>query len=388
MTRLRQLRLARGWTMDHLLAEAGGIVTKSALSKYELGDDVPSAQVASKLASALGVKAIELFFEPSVKVSFTGYRKTAKLTATQCEHVEAMVSVCMERRLAFARLLSQDAMPFVPHQVEVRTGDDVEDAAQRLRKHWKLGADPIVKPIACLEGCGVHVIDHNGPDGFTGLSGTAIDQSGKALAVVVVCRTDQAGERQGLTALHEIGHVYTRLHESLDDKQAEKLMYRFAGAFHAPADAMRRCFGGRRTDLLVAELLEWKKVLRLSMGALVYRLGDLGIISENLKQSFYRYFKRNGWDKREPNECRSERPVWLHTATLRLLSEGVITHAQAERVLGNPIEGEPLSLKQSREFFRLPTEARRKQLRDAAERSAEWYAAASKRGDFDVADTD
>ena len=35
--RLKQLRLARGLSLDELAAAMGGIVTKQALSKYELG---------------------------------------------------------------------------------------------------------------------------------------------------------------------------------------------------------------------------------------------------------------------------------------------------------------------------------------------------------------
>jgi hypothetical protein len=165
-------------------------------------------------------------------------------------------------------------------------------------------------------------------------------------------------------------------------------MYRFAGAFHAPSEVMRHCFGERRTDVTLQELLAWKKVLRLSMAALVYRLADLRVISENLKTTFFTLFRRNGWHKAEPHESPSEKPTWLRTATLRLLSEGAITHLQAERTLGEKLEGEPLSLKQSREFLRLPMDARRKILRDAAERSVDWYESAAVRGDFDVADRD
>ena len=42
--RLKQLRLTPGLPLEALSAEMGGIVTKQALSKYELGKATPSAR--------------------------------------------------------------------------------------------------------------------------------------------------------------------------------------------------------------------------------------------------------------------------------------------------------------------------------------------------------
>ena len=51
--KIKQLRLSRGWSLDELVAHIGGVVTKQAISKYELGLDQPSAPVLAKIASAL-----------------------------------------------------------------------------------------------------------------------------------------------------------------------------------------------------------------------------------------------------------------------------------------------------------------------------------------------
>ena len=79
MNRIKQLRLARALSLDDLSDAMGGIVTKQALSKYELGQSTPSAPVLNQLASALGVKAMELWAAPSIQVKFQGYRKRASL---------------------------------------------------------------------------------------------------------------------------------------------------------------------------------------------------------------------------------------------------------------------------------------------------------------------
>jgi len=52
----------------------GGIVTKQALSKYELGKTTPPV-VLNKLASALGVNAACRWSKPSFSVKFIADRK-------------------------------------------------------------------------------------------------------------------------------------------------------------------------------------------------------------------------------------------------------------------------------------------------------------------------
>ncbi|MFA4846505.1 MAG: helix-turn-helix transcriptional regulator, partial [Patescibacteria group bacterium] len=66
--RIKQLRMARGLSLEELATELGGIVTKQALSKYENDKAKPSLVVLNKLAATLGVKAAHLWEEPSVRV--------------------------------------------------------------------------------------------------------------------------------------------------------------------------------------------------------------------------------------------------------------------------------------------------------------------------------
>jgi len=52
-TRLRQLRVERGWTQAQLADRAS--VAQSTLSQYESGTVNPTLKVAQRIASALGV---------------------------------------------------------------------------------------------------------------------------------------------------------------------------------------------------------------------------------------------------------------------------------------------------------------------------------------------
>lgn len=60
--RIRQLRLARGLTLEQVAAELG--VTKASVSKWELGSTHPEHSRLDQLARVLGVTAPELLTEP------------------------------------------------------------------------------------------------------------------------------------------------------------------------------------------------------------------------------------------------------------------------------------------------------------------------------------
>ena len=100
--RLRQLRLARGLSLDALAAAIGGAVTKQALSKYEQGSARPSPVVLNKLAEALGVKAAYLWSEPGVEVEFVAYRKASALPKGEQLRVQALVTEGLENAGASA----------------------------------------------------------------------------------------------------------------------------------------------------------------------------------------------------------------------------------------------------------------------------------------------
>ena len=51
--RLKQIRLARGLSLDALVDAMGGVVTKQAVSKYETGKSQPTPKVVRALARAL-----------------------------------------------------------------------------------------------------------------------------------------------------------------------------------------------------------------------------------------------------------------------------------------------------------------------------------------------
>jgi len=191
--RLKQLRLARGFSLEELAAKTGGIVTKQAISKYEKGRIRPTAIVLNKLAEALNTKATSLFSEPTVTIELIAFRKGSGLPKKELARVESYVKNALEERIQLQELtgLSIDsasekqakkkgARHRLPIQsMAIKKLDDVEIAAESLRNDWNLGFDEISNMTETLENNLVHVIDITTYYKLDGISAIATDENKK-----------------------------------------------------------------------------------------------------------------------------------------------------------------------------------------------------------------
>lgn len=367
--RLKAIRLARGMTLEDLSAAMGGVVTKQALSKYERGASAPTPRVFVALAKALRVKAIALAVEPAVDVHIVAFRKRATFPKGKQRELESEVALGLERRVALQELIGQECAGVVPlHQYPVTSLDDAESAAERLRDAWHLGRDPLGQMVDVLEDHCFHVLELDAPEKFDGMSAVA-EASGEPVAAAVVTRTGVCGERQRLSLGHELGHLALSVSESVEE---EKAAYRFGAAFLAPREALLAEVGPRRTDITSDELFILKRTFGMSVAALVYRLRDLGVISDRYAAEWWRHIGQMGWRKQEPHEMPTEEPKWLEQSALRAFSEGLITEAEAEGFLGRRVEhvGPP---SRRRAFAGLPREKRTAALAKQAAAAADLY---------------
>ena len=334
-SRLKTIRTARDLTLEELSAAMGGIVTKQALSKYERGASVPTPRVLVALAKALGVKAIDLAAPPSAHVRIVAFRKRSSFPKGTQHALESQVTLQLERRVELQELVGQRCSGDVPLQAyAVSSLDDVEVAAEGLRYQWDLGGDPLGQMVDVLEEHCFHVVGVDASERFDGMSAVA-EVGGEPVAVAVVTRNGVCRERQRLSLGHELGHLVLAPTGGLDE---EKAAYRFGAAFLAPRETLLREVGRRRTEVTSEELFILKQRFGMSVAALLYRLRDLGVISERYSQEWWRYIGSMGWKKEEPHETSPEKPQWLTQSALRAFSEGLITQADAEALLERPLD--------------------------------------------------
>ena len=369
--RLKQLRLARGLTLDALAEKMGGVVTKQALSKYEKGATSPTPAVLTKLAEALSVKSAELFRESTVKIELVAYRKRAALLKRDQETIESFVKESLEERIRLQSLVQEKGRLNIPiKKLRVDRLEDAEKAAEALRKKWNLGEDPIANVIALLEDQLIHVFEVDTPsEKFDGISALAFDE-GRLKGAAVVSRNMIAGERQRLNIVHELGHVVLDVAEGVDE---EKAAFRFAGAFLAPSSVMYREVGRSRSSIQFRELLLLKKLFGMSIQALLFRMRDLGIINESTYTWSCIQVNRMGMRKKEAGELLREEPQWLKRNVLRAVSEGALPRDEAERLLGEPLEEEHRQFLDRRAFMKLSVEERRRVLEEQAKALQKHY---------------
>lgn len=357
--RLKQLRTARGLSLDGLVEQMGGVVTKQAISKYENGRAKPTPTVLQSLARALGVKAAELLKAPEVSVEFIAYRKGSGLRKKEQGQVESLVARVLEERVRLQEMTGEVDTFNVPlRELLVNDLQDAERAAEVLRERWKLGLAPIANVVAVLEDHLIHVIEIDADEKFDGISAVTADHRKHPRGGAVVTRRGLPGERQRMNLAHELGHLVLHIADDVDE---EKAAFRFAGAFLAPAQALYREVGLKRAFVQGEELIMLKLKYGISVQALLYRLQALGIIGPAHYRQWCIAINRQGYRKQEPYSLDPERPQWLRRMVLRALSEGLMTREEGERVLGEELDQQSLSEKvlERKNLVRLSVEERR-----------------------------
>ncbi len=372
--RIKQLRLARGMSLDTLAAALGGAVTKQALSKYELGKAQPSPRVLNQLASALGVKAAQLVAPPTVAVEFIGYRRRAALPKREQTRVESQIAEALEQRSQLQdRLQLQAGLDFAVQGMPVASIEDAESAAEQIRDRWGLGREPLANVTATLEDHLVHVLEVDGDQRFDGTSAVARDSEGAVVAAAVVSDSKVAGERQRLNLTHELGHLVLDV-RMLAEAQVEPAMFRFGAALLAPAAVVRQQVGQRRSCIAAEELVLLKQHFGMNMQALLLRLRNLDIITESYYKQWSMDINRLGWRRNEPASLPREEPTWLRRQVLRGLAEELISPAEATQLLPDLAEATPaLGQIQRRVFLALPIEERRQIMAEQAAQLAPAY---------------
>jgi transcriptional regulator with XRE-family HTH domain len=368
---IKQVRLARGLSLEELAARLGGIVTKQALSKYETGKSKPSSTVLARLAETLEVKMAYLLSEPSLAVDFIAYRKKASMPVKEQEFLKGRIMHQMEGRVRLQEMFSPNVpFSFPLQEYKVDTLEDAEQAALDLRDAFLLGRDPIGNLVTVLEANRLHVLEVESSDKFDGISAIARSTEGKPVAGAVVTRLGLSGERQRLSRAHELGHLVLSVSPEVDE---EKAAFRFAGAFLSPAEVFVQDVGSKRTAVSSSELFALKQKYGMSLQALLYRMKVLGIISDTYHTEWCIAINRNGWKREEPGPLPLETPLWLRQHVLRAHAEGMVSTMEAETLLGEKVGEESLSLVKRRAFMKLPLSERRRIMSEQADRLATHY---------------
>jgi Zn-dependent peptidase ImmA (M78 family)/transcriptional regulator with XRE-family HTH domain len=345
--RLKEARLSRGMfkkTLGDLIGVSG-----TAITRYEEGEDKPQRDKLELLASHLGFSA-EFFLRPA-------WGETLELIFWRSRAAESKQAREMtEQRMRWAcetfSLLEQEvnfpvvALPemSLPDDFRVITDEMVEAAAGKVRRHWNLHDFPIPDATLALENAGVPVINLDIPtdkqDGFCFWS-PLLDRPfvGINTYCVSACRARY-------DVAHELGHLILHKRSTPQHERApvskrilERQAHRFAGAFLFPRSSFLREVGYPSLDYFCDLKRRWG----ISIGAMVFRAHNLGMIGDAEKTALYRGMSRRGW--RGPLQEPFDRPTEMPQERPRMLRRGIETMLR-ENTFDRPMIKSALELPQ------------------------------------------
>ena len=315
--RLKKARIYNGLTLTELAEKTE--ISKQSISLYENGKNIPDYQRVAIMSQALGFPRGYFFQEDkiSTRTETTYFRSQA--TATKKDRNAQSVKLEFVARLYEVLWEYIDFPTFSDPEIEyngfdtlegcntLEAIDEIEVAAQKVRKAWNLGNGPIKNLQYELEQHGILVTcldtDEDKIDAFsqrTLVGGDVVYLVAISLGKVFECRIrfDMA---------HELGHIV--LHpwsEDLDSiskeefKSRERQANMFAGAFLLPRESFGSELAQFPTDLRYYQYL--KKKWKASIQAMLYRAYQLKIITPNQYQYLMRQISKNGWRKQEPDD--------------------------------------------------------------------------------------
>jgi len=333
--RFKNARKISGLTLHEIGEKIG--VSKQMISKYENGLSMPDSSNLIKIAKILGEK-IDYFFRPqTVNLTEVSFRKKSKYSQTQINNLKSKILKQMENYLCIEDILNISYEFNNPlSDIKIKNFEDVEFATQQLRKAWNLGNDPIHNIVSLLEYNEIKVIEIDEPNQnlFDGLS-SFVDNK-----YPLICfNKNFVIERKRFTLIHELGHLLLNIDESLIN-ETEKLCNRFASELLLPKEIIIKEIGTRREHLSVNELINFQQQFGISISAIIYRLADLEVISENKKRD---YFIRKNKDTEFKNKCdatrfngneNSERFIRL---VYKALSQEIISISKASALLDKSV---------------------------------------------------
>lgn len=326
--KLKSARIMNGLSLSELSVKIGNKVSRQALHKYEKGETIPDSETLGLLCNALNVRPDYFTCEVNIDLGAIHFRKLDKLPVKDQKSIVERTRENLSRYIELEEIVGINESFINPLKgFLINRIEDIDKMVDKLRDEWQLYDNPIQNVIELLEDHYIKVIEIEAGDEFDGLQ-TWIKQNTIPVIVLNTCKL-KSKDRKRFSALHELGHLLLPL-EGISDNLAEKYCHTFAGALLFPHKAAVSELGKSRSKLSIHELGILKKQYGISIQALVYRAYNLGIVSENYKNYFFRYINEMGWKVEEPFALEGQEiPVRFDQILYRALSEDLLSMSKA-----------------------------------------------------------
>jgi Zn-dependent peptidase ImmA (M78 family)/transcriptional regulator with XRE-family HTH domain len=324
--RLALARKLRGLTQKELAKKIG--VTQAAVSQFESGGAVPSAQTTQAISMSL--KVAPTFLTRGLDVRYRSrpfFRALARTAVRERDRAEAYALVVAELVEVLDRYVEMPpiGVDLILRADETTTDDAIELAARRARSAWGIGTEPVPDVINLAEARGVVVVAVGDFD--EAVDAFSIRTSKRP--VVVLCTGKGVAARRRFDMAHELGHLALHENRLRDQRRQEEQAHRFASAFLMPAGEVEPWLPKSSRDLSALE--DASRTWGVSMQAALYRAKQLGIMAPDEFARGMRRLSAAGWRTREPVEIGPpERPTLLQRAIATLPAAGTSLDEIAE----------------------------------------------------------
>jgi Zn-dependent peptidase ImmA (M78 family)/transcriptional regulator with XRE-family HTH domain len=297
--RLREAREIRKLSQEDVARITG--ITRASISAFEKELRMPNARTAAALSNALAVPLTYLQNDRPARRKSLGplsYRKKTRASVAVQNQISRYEEWLEDIAIVFSGYIEfpEVNLPLnLDLDYKVLTSDDIEQAAEELRKSWGMGLGPIANLIDFVEANGIFV-----GNAALNTNVDAVSKWRENQPRIVINQSIKASVRLRMNIAHELGHlVLHRLAEEDDYEQNEtyQLMERqaayFAGCFLFP----RKTFCDEFFSVNLNSLMELKKRWKISMGAIVMRGKNLNLISDDMVTSYYRALGNKGYSR-------------------------------------------------------------------------------------------
>lgn len=319
--RLKEARAASGLstrTVEVLIKKRfpGLSISHASIANFEKGQSSPGIDVIGALAMVYD-RPINWFLTAGPSLTGVCYRSLSSKTGVKDrQRYEGQAQYLLEAYIRLERRLSKP-LTATKLRPEITTDTTAEEAAERVRKHFKYHDAPIPSVVEVLERLGIRTIEvptELNIDGFAAMLGGE---------PVIVLNPSTANDRCRLNAAHELGHVVfgdcnsrATATRDMDNKAFE-----FACHLLIPKRQLEEAFKGRSA----VQLVKYKERFGISMAAMIYRAEKAGILDEQTTKRLWIQFARNGWRAKEPGRVRADRAFRFETLIDLAFSEKFIT---------------------------------------------------------------
>lgn len=318
--RLTQARHLAGLTKKQVADSIG--VTPVAVGQFETGTVRPRPDLLPPLAEALSVPV--MFFlagrpHAHVDESMAHFRSLRSTRVYQRNKAIGHVEQTWELTYALEKRVLLPAIDLPGFSGgEVQPGNELPrdpvSAAQALRLHWGLGDGPIPHIVRQIEARGI-VITSPPPDpDFATVDAFSSAGLPRPVVVLTANRSNDV-YRYRFTASHELGHLVLHADTAGGDVQQEREADIFAAEFLTPRASILPDLPGH-ADL--RRLTELQQVWGVSVGSLVYRCREVGLLSDSAASRAYQRLNalrgQPGFESEPVSQYLGERPAMLKQA--------------------------------------------------------------------------